>query len=60
MKLHSHLARAQALLAILLLLAAFAGILANRLASEPQCSTDTECMEMHGGDGGPEPQGERQ
>lgn len=22
---------------------------------EPVCSTDTECMAMHGGDGGPEP-----
>jgi hypothetical protein len=27
------------------------------LFSDTTCTTDTECMQMHGGDGGPAPQG---
>ncbi len=30
----------------------------NNVAAEP-CSTDTECMEQHGGDGGPGSEGVR-
>jgi hypothetical protein len=43
-------------LLILLVLAVFAGLLANKLESNAGgCTTDTECAEMFGGNGDPEP-----